>query len=159
MEAETRKHIMQVAKYLHLFSCELLKRASDHDASKLEEPEASVFEKMTPLLKGCTYGSDEYKKMLAEMKPALDHHYANNPHHPEFFNAEPEFQISCMNLFDIVEMICDWLAASKRHNNGCINNSITINKKRFSISPQLECILRNTAAKLEEIDNKDNIND
>jgi hypothetical protein len=156
MEAETRKHIMQVAKYLHIFSCELLKRASEHDASKLEEPEASIFEKMTPLLKGCTYGSDEYKKMLAEMKPALDHHYANNPHHPEFFDIWLSFQsdtndrLSAMNLFDVVEMICDWLSATKRHDDGNINKSIAINKKRFMISDQLESILRNTANKLEE---------
>jgi hypothetical protein len=160
MEAETRKHIMQVAKYLHIFSCELLKRASEHDASKLEEPEASIFEKMTPLLKGCTYGSDEYKKMLAEMKPALDHHYANNKHHPEFNDINGfSFQtsndpIKSMDLFDIVEMICDWLAASKRHNDGNIGNSITINKKRFHIEDQLEMLLRNTAARLGEIDNK-----
>ena len=30
-----------------------------------------------------TYGSDEYKACLTEMKPALDHHYAANRHHPE----------------------------------------------------------------------------
>ena len=146
---------MQVAKYLHIFSCELLKRASEHDASKLEEPEASIFQKFTPLLKDSTYGSNEYKEFLKQMKPALDHHYANNKHHPEFNDINGfSFQtlndpIKSMDLFDIVEMICDWLAASKRHADGCINKSITINKKRFNLDDQLEMLLRNTAAFLE----------
>jgi len=158
MEAETRKHIMRVAKYLQIFSTELLHRAHEHDASKLKEPEASVFEKFTPLLKGCTYGSPEYQQFLTDMKPALVHHYDHNRHHPEFFNVPTENQISCMDLFDIVEMMCDWLAATKRHNDGNITKSITINKKRFNISDQLEMILRNTAIELEEketeIDNR-----
>ena len=37
MENETRKHILEVVKYLNIFSCELLKRATLHDKSKLEE--------------------------------------------------------------------------------------------------------------------------
>jgi len=40
---------------------------------------------MTPKLAGSTYGSEEYKAFLGQMKPALDHHYAVNDHHPEHF--------------------------------------------------------------------------
>ena len=155
MEAETRKHIQKVAKYLHIFSCELLKRATLHDASKLEEPEASIFEEFTPRLKSSVYGSEEYKQMLADMKPALDHHYAHNKHHPEYNDINGysvqtlNDPIKSMDLFDIVEMIADWLAASKCHESGCIGKSITINTERFKLDGQLEMLLRNTAALLE----------
>jgi hypothetical protein len=156
MEAETRKHIMQVAKYLHIFSCELLNRATLHDASKLKEPEASIFEEFTPKLKGSTYGSPEYSQFLKDMKPALDHHYANNSHHPEYFSLKhawinnPSFDpIGAMTLFDLVEMICDWAAAVKRHEDGDIDKSILINKKRFNISEQVVYLLSNTAKELQ----------
>jgi hypothetical protein len=135
MESETRKHIMQVAKYLHIFSCELLQRATLHDASKLVEPEASIFEKYTPLLKGVTYGSPEYQKMMEEMKPAIEHHYRANKHHPEH-NDMLNDPIQAMDLFDIVEMICDWVAATKRHADGDIKRSIEINKTRFKLDDQ-----------------------
>ena len=86
------------------------------------------------------YGSDEYKEFLAGMKPALDHHYAENRHHPEHF----ENGIDGMDLFDLVEMLFDWKEATERHNNGDILKSLDINEKRFNISPQLKQILANT---------------
>jgi hypothetical protein len=75
------------------------------------------------------------------MKPALDHHYANNSHHPEHYKNG----IDDMSLLDLVEMICDWKAASERHNNGNIRKSIEVNGKRFEMSPQLIRIFENTA--------------
>ena len=58
-EADTLKHIKRVNELL-LFACQdLLKRAMQHDDSKLIEPEKSRFDEMTPKLKGMTYGSDE----------------------------------------------------------------------------------------------------
>ena len=47
-----------------------------------------------------------------------------------------------MTLFDLLEMLCDWVAAVRRHDNGDINKSLEINQKRFNISPQLQQILR-----------------
>ena len=146
---ETLKHIQVVRDLLLKVIRELTVRCEQHDKSKLEEPELSVFVEYTPKLKDSTYGSDEYKQFLIEMKPALDHHYANNRHHPEHFypnvahmNAVDE--ISCMNLVDIIEMLCDWKAAALRHTDGDINKSIEINKKRFGISDQLASILKNS---------------
>lgn len=99
---------------------------------------------MTPLLKDLTYGSEEYKKSLAELKPALDHHYSHNSHHPEHYkNGVDDF-----TLVDLVEMFCDWKAASERHVNGDIFKSIQINKDRFEISEQLAKIFENTINKL-----------
>ena len=124
--------------------------AAEHDLSKLEEPEKSIFDKFTPKLKSSTYGSDEYKAHLKEMSIAIDHHYKNNRHHPEFH----ENGISDMNLVDLIELLCDWKAASERHVDGDIRESIRINSTRFGIEPQLVRILLNTVDYLNELEGK-----
>jgi hypothetical protein len=122
----------------------LLNRAREHDQSKLSDPELSTFVEMTPKLAASTYGSDEYKKFLAEMKPTLDHHYAKNSHHPEHHKDG----INDMTIIDLIEMLCDWKAATMRHNDGNIRKSIEINAKRFNIDSQLTKILENTVKEM-----------
>jgi len=138
---DTFRHIERVRNLLNACAIELLKRGELHDQSKLESPEVEAFTEFTPKLAACTYQSEEYKSFLAAMKPALDHHYANNRHHPEHFKRG----INDMNLLDIVEMLCDWKAASERHNDGNIRRSIEVNALRFQMSEQLIRILENTA--------------
>ena len=138
---DTFRHIERVRNLLNKCVVDLLERGVEHDQSKLEHPEVEAFTKYTPKLANSTYGSDEYKNLLKEMKPALDHHYSNNRHHPEYHDDG----INDMNLLDILEMLCDWKAASERHNDGDIKKSIEINSKRFNISPQMVKILKNTA--------------
>jgi len=123
---------------------ELIKRSEIHDASKLESPEKELFDEFTPKLAGCTYGSDEYKEFLKGLKVALDHHYANNSHHPEHY----ENGINGFDLFDLIEMFFDWKAASERHNDGNILKSIEINTERFNLSEQIVSILKNTAERM-----------
>lgn len=77
------------------------------------------------------------------MEPALDHHYANNSHHPQHY----ENGVDGMDLFDIVEMFFDWKAAGERTKDGDIFKSININKERFGLSEQLVKIFENTARK------------
>jgi hypothetical protein len=51
-----------------------------------------------------------------------------------------------MNLVDIVEMFCDWCAATLRHENGDIKKSLGINQKRFLYDNKLlYSIFLNTA--------------
>ena len=119
---------------------EILDRVDNHDTSKLESPELELFADCAAKLAGMTYGSSEYLKHVEELKPALDHHYARNRHHPEHFKSG----INDMNLIDIIEMFCDWKAASERHNDGNIEKSIEHNAKRFNMSPQLERIFENS---------------
>ncbi len=139
---DTLEHIYKVCDYLDYCAKEFYRRGTIHDQSKLESPEKEVFDEVTPKLATLTYGSDEYKASLADMKPALDHHYAHNRHHPEHYG---EAGINGMNLFDIIEMLMDWKAASERHANGDIYKSILINRDRFDISDQLYRLLVNTA--------------
>ena len=164
------KHISRVQKYLSDFQKMLHKRGQEHDLSKLTEEELPYFEKYAPLLKTCKYGSDEYKKFLEDLAPALSHHYKSNRHHPEHFifyecagcfekyyqtpsvcsqcgysTFQKRIDISQMNLVDLCEMFCDWIAAGEQHEDGGdIFKSIEINQKRFGYSDELKQILLNT---------------
>ena len=137
---KTIEHIAELSKSLKVFAHELHYRSLLHDQSKLYSPEREIFNEYTPKLQATTYGSDEYKKYLSEMKVGLDRHYAVNRHHPEHFKNG----INGMNLVDLVEMFCDWLAATKRHADGDISRSIELNQKRFEYSDDLKMILQNT---------------
>ena len=145
---DTQKHRARVRELICNCMMNLFERSAVHDASKLETPEKEIFDEMTPKLKASTYGSEEYKKMLAGMKPALDHHYTANSHHPEHYPCGVE----SMTLLDILEMLCDWKAAGERHANGSIERSLTVNRERFKISDQLFHVLENTARELRWID-------
>ena len=138
---ETRKHILNVAKFMNLVVIQLLIRAQEHDGSKLETPELELFTKVTDQLAGCTYGSPEYKAFLKELEPALEHHYSRNRHHPEHYKDG----VNDMNLIDLIEMLVDWKSATLRHNDGNLRKSIEHNSKRFKLSKQLTRIFENTA--------------
>ena len=142
---ETRKHIANVVKFMNIIVTELLLRAQNHDASKLESPELELFTIWTEKLAACTYGSETYKEFLEQLKPALEHHYASNKHHPEHYKNG----VNDMNLVDILEMLVDWKSATLRHNDGNLRKSIEINSKRFGIDSQLTKILENTASLLD----------
>lgn len=81
---DTMRHIHLVQKMLHKVVRLLLDRAENHDSTKLAAPEVEAFTEHTPKLAGLTFGSPEYFKQLEEFKPTLEHHYANNRHHPQF---------------------------------------------------------------------------
>ncbi len=142
--AVTLEHIQIVRNNLSLFIKELLDRAAKHDLSKLEHPEVEFFKDKTPHLSTSTYGSKEYegfrKPDNGVLAPALKHHYAKNRHHPEHWPSG----VDDMNLIDVVEMLCDWAAATTRHHDGNLQRSIEVNTERFHLSPQLVRILENT---------------
>ena len=137
---ETYKHKQVVNQLIGDMIKELIFRGVNHDNSKIGEFEVDIFTEYTPKLANSTFGSDEYKQFLKEMKPALDHHYSENKHHPEHF----ENGILGMDLIDLLEMICEWKAATLRHNNGDIMKSVEINQERFGYSDELKQIFINT---------------
>lgn len=142
----TCQHIQQVQRMLNKVIRALLDRSEKHDQSKLGSPEVEMFTEFTPKLAASTYGSPEYDGFRKAMGPALDHHYAKNSHHPEHFKDG----VNDMSLLDVIEMFCDWKAATMRHNDGNLRRSIEINADRFGLSPQLVRILENTAAIFDE---------
>lgn len=62
-----------------------------------------------------------------------------------------ESDVNGMNLVDVLEMICDWKAATLRHNDGNIYKSVEINTTRFGLSPQLKTIILNTIPLLASV--------
>jgi hypothetical protein len=89
---DTIEHIRQVAERLTKVCVELRDRADFHDASKLGPIEKPTFDATTPKLKGLTYGSPEYRAALKELGPALDNHYQENSHHPEWESMHEEWR-------------------------------------------------------------------
>src|SRR3954469_18732600 len=100
---DTYAHIAEVRSRLLDVARDIIRRADEHDVSKLVEPEVSVFDEYTPKLKDSTYGSDEYKQFLKGMGEGLKHHYEYNDHHPEHHTAG----IAGMDLVQLTEMLAD----------------------------------------------------
>lgn len=107
---ETQQHIARVQYFMRLARTNLHERLDCHDDSKLVEPELAAFDIATPKLAELEYGSEEYRESLRELGPALDHHFKNNDHHPEHFDNGT----TGMSLMALIEMLCDWRAASER---------------------------------------------
>lgn len=103
-EEYIKGHISRVRKHINTFVQLLLKRAINHDKSKLEEPELSWWKEMDKEPR-YPYGSEEYKQKIKRWDKVFKHHYKYNRHHPEHY----EYGVSEMTLVDIVEMMCDWL--------------------------------------------------
>lgn len=150
---ETREHINKVVHFMTKAINNLMRRGMVHDQSKLIEPELSAFDIATPKLAELEYGSPEYTASLRELGPALQHHYEQNDHHPEHF----ENGIEGMSLMGLIEMLCDWRAASERVKQRTddpekvktFELGLEHNFTRFYIGPQLAQIMRNTCKELE----------
>ena len=141
---DTLDHIRKVCARLDEIGMQLVQRGLVHDASKLQDPEKSGYDQLTIKLKDLVYGSDAYKQALAEARPVIAHHYEHNSHHPEHY----ENGIAGMSLLDVIEMLCDWKAASERTKQGSIMQSLGVNRERFGISDQLYSIIENTVKEL-----------
>lgn len=149
---ETLAHIHRVGDFIVRANMNLWERLRNHDASKLESPEKEAFDIATPKLANLVYGSDEYKQSLADLGPALQHHFAANDHHPEHF----ENGVRGMSLMALIEMLCDWRAASERTKQRTddpekvktFESGLAYQKERFGISDDLYEILLNTVREL-----------
>lgn len=120
----------------------LEQRGIIHDASKLVEPEKSGYDIFKPQLASCKFGSDEYNRIKEQFNEIIKHHYEKNSHHPEHYQNG----INGMNLFDVVEMMCDWKAASEQY-HGNIYDSVDTNQKRFNYSDRFKLVLTRTIDK------------
>lgn len=126
--------IFEIAKV----AARLLWRGLMHDWSKFSPAESRGFIRVIHRLRKSTYGSEEYRQNLREIGPCVDLHFSRNRHHPKFH----ENGIGGMSMYDIIEMLCDWKAAIRRHADGNIERSFEENRKRFGISPELERLMR-----------------
>ena len=88
-----------------------------------------------------SYGSAEWSALVAEAMPALEHHYRRNSHHPKYYVDG----IAGMDLFDVVETLCDWMAGAER--NPVDGVKLDHNVNVFGIETQLARVLANTLAR------------
>lgn len=140
-------HIRVVQARMGLVISRLTTRLVAHDATKYHVQEVDLLDSKTKLDK-IKYMSDEYKDALAEIDSAVQHHYRHNSHHPEHY----EHGIKDMSLLDLIEMLCDWEAASKLTVGGSFAQSMEKNVERFGISKEMEGILHKTAVELGMIE-------
>jgi len=140
----TTKHKAWVFWYTLRACAALLRRSWHHDLSKYGQIEEPHFSQASFKLSQLEYGSAEYKASLDQLKPALDHHYLNNRHHPEFYGGK----IEDMSPLDLLEMLVDWKAAGRRHKTGSMRNSLKVNGERFKISIGQQDALRRDAEEM-----------
>lgn len=140
---DTYAHRDAVRGLLMLCTRELEQRGHEHDASKLVSPEREAFDGLPHKLKDLEYGSPEYRAALQD--PAIKQHQQINDHHPEHHG---DLGIYAMDLFQLTEMICDWIAAGRRTANGDIFKSIDMNAKRFKYDDALHGLLTRTATRI-----------
>jgi hypothetical protein len=138
-------HQRKVQTLINLGIGELWKRYLEHDRSKLESPEYEIFNAHFDEFSRAEYGTAHYFEMLAKVSLAISHHYEVNRHHPEHF---PD-GIAGMDLIDLFEMLCDWMAATSYGTNGNLAKSIKVNTQRFNLSDQMVRVLENTAGWLK----------
>jgi hypothetical protein len=125
---------------------ELNIRVQEHDRSKTMLPEVAIYNEMIPILNSVKYGTPEYKAAASKLGPAWEHHKKNNRHHPEYFKDG----IDGMDLVDLIEMLCDWRAASERGKGNRLEDNLDVNQKKHKISDQLMSILKNTLTLIKE---------
>lgn len=142
---DTYRHIAEVRGLVLGAAGSLIRRAHVHDQSKLVPPELDGFNEHTPALDQHSYDSPEYRAHLKAMKETtLDHHYKANSHHPEHWPNG----IADMSLLEVIEMLCDWIAASRRHPDGDVMESIRKNAERFGYGPEMQRLLVNSVKPL-----------
>lgn len=137
------EHKKLVARHLQRVATALFQRAVEHDYSKFTPEEFAPYEHALPRFEAAEYGSEEYKAVCKSIEPAIAHHFQENSHHPEHF---PD-GINGMNLLDVIEMVCDWMAAAKRVPDGVLR--LDLQRERFGIDNQLFGMIARTVEYLE----------
>lgn len=138
-EEYIKGHISRVRRHIDIFIQLLIRRAENHDKSKLEEPELSWWKEMDKEPR-YPYGSEEYKQKIKRWNKVFKHHYQYNRHHPEHY----EYGVSEMTLIDIVEMMCDWLGYK---DTTTVTEALKVcdeQMARYDISEELRQIIFNT---------------
>lgn len=125
---------------------DLTVRKYRHDVSKLSDDEYPGFVALNKTLRETSFMDENYRASLT--KEVIGIHYKNNDHHPEHFPNG----IMDMNLIQISEMICDWVAVGLGKGltfdelEGTVGQAI----RRQAIDVQLSIIMMNTFNFLKE---------
>lgn len=140
--ATMTRHIALVRQALHRVADELIRRAEVHDLSKFNEDEFAGFVQINRVAREHPYGSEEYKASLNAVTPnPIQLHYSRNSHHPEHYAGGTDD----MDLADIIEMVCDWYAASKTYGQTSFADSVEISLDRFQMEYSTANMVRTIA--------------
>jgi hypothetical protein len=141
---DTLLHISEVKENLEQVATLLRQRGESHDRSKLQEFEFDAFVSTREQFKKANYGTPEYQACVDAIRPAVEHHYRNNRHHTDFHANG----VNNMTLIDVVEMIADWKAASRRSPDKKFVDTLDFAKNKYKIDDQLFGIIENTLKEL-----------
>lgn len=140
------RHRAIVSATLRAVAYELMRRADLHDQSKLSLDEFEGFAKINKVGREHDYGSDEYYAALKAVEPnPIPLHYSRNDHHPEF-----HAKITDMEFPELVEMVCDWYAASVAYGKTSFQNSLTVSFGRWAFTDGQKFLINSLAQWIEE---------
>lgn len=137
---DTIQHVSEVQENIEEFASDLKKRAIAHDRSKFADPEFSVFVSTRPEFKKANYGTPEYQAVVDAAIVGVNHHYSLNRHHTAHFPNG----IKDMNLLDVLEMMADWRAASRRSPDLSFKDSLPRAFKKYEMDETLQRLILNT---------------
>ena len=124
----------------------LLTRLLTHDRSKIGPDELDLYAKIVPGFKGLVYGTKEHEEHGKKLGPAWQAHCLDNRHHVEHF----ENGLHDMHLLDLIEMVCDWRAASLRSGKFDYETSVKQFANKNNVSHDLVTIIHNTCKMLSD---------
>lgn len=102
-------HKKKVKDRMLFLAKEIIKRAEEHDNSKLKLPEINWLIEMDKEPK-VEYGTPEYFEKMKRWDKFFKHHYKNNSHHPDHYVQG----VYGMTIVDLVEMMCDVVKLYRR---------------------------------------------
>lgn len=138
------RHVGIVRRNIKRISEGLERRAEVHDISKLSLEEFSGFVEVNQIARKYPFGSKEYKESLKD-NDVINLHFSRNSHHPEFYPNG----ISDMSLLDIIEMVCDWKAASETYGRTSFFDALVIQAERFKLDEKQMWLIALIAKELE----------
>jgi len=150
---EVLQHQSRVRANIAEMRAKLELRGIRHDMSKLDAEEFDVFASTHEQFKTVNYNTPEYAECVRLAKPAVDAHYAKNSHH----TAHYANGFADMSLFDIMEMLADWLAASVRSPDLTFVESLPAAFDRYDIPINMRIVILNTLIELGWIHEADSV--
>lgn len=129
--ATTLRHRELVRLALRRVAVQLEQRGLLHDLSKWSEDELSGFVRINRVAREHAYGSEEYRASMRREEETIRLHYSRNSHHPEYHD-----DIRQMGVLDLLEMVCDWWAASITYGKISLADSLEVHRERFDFSPE-----------------------
>ena len=105
-------HKKEVGRVMTSASSIINQRAIDHDMDKLDNDVIyDRYEEYSERWRAAPFKSKEHYAIKAEMMDAHDAHAVQRHH---FYSEESSLKMTDINLFDIIENVSDWIAASGR---------------------------------------------